>query len=122
MPVLRRMAISIPRVGEFSIHGLRTDLIMDRATHLFLNGGQAEFANNPSEDGRQQYNALCRGGLCTWLDYLSSLRADAESMSVINIVAGQIIHKERTYNSIWDPTNQIGQGLARPRYQRLSSK
>ncbi|KAL2051907.1 hypothetical protein ABVK25_007822 [Lepraria finkii] len=42
-----------------------------------------------------------------------SLRADAESMSVINIVAGQIIHKERTYNSIWDPTNQIGQGLAK---------
>ena len=102
-----RMAVSIPRVGEFSIYGAehheptrKTGLIMDRATHLFLNGRQAEFANNPSEDGGQQYTALGRGGLCIWLDCLSALCADTESMSVINIVAGQIIHKERTYNSI----------------------
>ena len=117
-----RMAVCIPRVGEFSIYGAehdeparRTDLIMDRATHLFLNGRQAEFANDPSEDRGQQCTALGRGGLCIWLDCLSALRADAESISVINIVAGQIIHKERTYSSIWDSTNQIGQGFARPR-------
>ena len=42
-------------------------------------------------------------------------------MSVINIVAGQIIHKERTYNSIWDPTNQSGQGRARPRNELLKT-
>ena len=124
-----RMAVGIPRVGEFSIYGAehheparRTDLNMDRATHLFLNGGQAEFANNPIEDGGQQCTALSRGGLCIWLDCLSALRADAESMSVINIVAGQIIHKENVqldlgpHESNWARTLQ-DHGMG---YQRLN--
>ena len=116
-----RMAVGIPRVGEFSIYGAehheparRTDLNMDRATHLFLNGGQAEFANNPIEDGGQQCTALSRGGLCIWLDCLSALRADAESMSSYQYRRWpDHSQRERTTRS-GTPRIKLGKDLARP--------
>lgn len=85
---------SHPRAQSFLL-----DYILDAVFQLFI--GRGAYTES-TQTGKPQCTALSRAGICIWLDALRSANTDPGSMSTVHLVPGQIMYKNRNYDSVWD--------------------
>ena len=95
---LTNMKDLYPPSGQFAL-----DYILDGVCRLFV--GQeyhSKFVKSSRSEDEPQCTAMSRNGVCIWLDALRSANADPGCMSTVHVTAGQIMHRNTNYTSVWD--------------------